>query len=565
MYPSSSMIDKIIETHNDPIADVVRFCASDKVPTNIFNVLTDNCPAKYARDITKTSSDIIFNTFGKQLEEKYPKLSDDIKQEWVFDRVMEAGSYLRIASVRNTRTKDVDTLLKAVIAFGLMLEVNNHQIGKYSGLINFKRNAKEGLTDTLIRRDSLSIGIVDRLVETVGSIDDTGWILHNPLWKDTLSKMEKGFFILKAFLHAAILSHTISDEVCEQILEVDRDTILSDTETFINLKEDDHTSARDIRKFMSRIEHYTTDMPANRLALTTFTKSHEDFIHVHQQIFGKRFEGLEINILSESIDLEEWKFLRNLGEECSAEVAIYSEESPFSHTEFLINNHLRSLYNSPYSKMCKDNNISIPEMFPKALNHIKVALSDRVYASLVKRRFLSLNDNNIDLSHLYIKDRSHILLVIEDPEYQMRGLSLVNESLTFHMTTLKNTFFEREWYILEYFQERWNALKLFKPNKMDKSWKVFFKDRENRYRVRQFMFKLIESLYLEKDEEFKFQFDMTRFEFFNAIETMATMMSQAAHQEDLVDFLDNIPNLKQMVNITEMDQAIWIAPYHCIA
>lgn len=559
------MIDKIIETHNDPIADVVRFCASDKVPTNIFNVLTDNCPAKYAREVTKTSSDIIFNTFGKQLEEKYPRLSNDIKQEWVFDKVMEAGSYLRIASVRKTRPKDIDTLLKAVIPFGLVLEVNNHQIGKYSGLINFKRNVKEVFDDALIRRHSLSMGIVDRLIETVGSVDDSTWILHNPLWKDTLNKLDKGFFILKTFLHAAVLSHTITDDVCEQILEVDRETILSDTDMFIHLKEDENTSAKDIRKFMSRVEHYTTDVPVNRLALMTFSRSQEDFTDAHKQSFGKRFEGLESSTLPDNLDLDEWKFLRSLGEECSAEVSIYSEESPFSHTEFLINNHLRALYNSPYSQMCKDNGISIPEMFPKALTHIKVALTDRVYSSIVKRRFLSLHGNDIDLSHMYIKDRSYILLVIEDPEHQMRGLSLFNEALTFHMTTLKTTFFEREWFILEYFQERWNALNLFKPNKMDKSWKAFFRDSENRYRVRQFLFKLLESLYLEKDEEFKFQFDMTRFEFFNVIETMATMMSQEAHQEDLIDFLDNIPNLKQMVNITEMDQAIWIAPYHCIA
>jgi hypothetical protein len=565
MYSNSPLIDRIIEAPDNSTSDIVRFCASDRVSVNIFDVLKNNCPADYARDISKNASETLFSKFGKHLEIKYPNLPQDIKQEWVFDTVLEAGTYLRIASLRKTTPSDVEKLLKAIVPFGLILEVNNHQIGKYSGLVNFRKNMSVILQDSPIRRHNLSIGIIDRLVETVGSIEDSTWIFHNSLWKDTLSKIDKGFFILKAFLHTAILAHTLTEAGCLELIEVSRETVLNDVASFISLKEDPSASVKDLKKFFSTIEHYITDIPVNRLAFLAFAKSQEEFKLAHYQNFGNLFDSREFLTLPEEIDLPEWKFLRELGDDCSAEVVIFSEEYPVCHAEFLVNNHLIKLCSSPYAQTCKDNNITIPTSSPKSQITAKVALTDRIYSSIVKRRFLTFHDNDLELAHVYNQEKSHILLVIEDPTYQMRGLSLFNESLTFHMTSLKETFFEREWEILEYFQEQWNALKLFKPNKMKKSWKSFFNDRENRYTVRQFLFKLIESLYLEKDDEFKFQFDMTRFEFFNVIETLATMMSQEANEEDLIQFFESVPHLKQMMNITQMDQNLWTAPYRYLA
>lgn len=559
----SSVTEKIIFEEKDGLSDLIRYCISDKVPCNILDVLRDNSPAKYAQDISKSCGEKIFDKFNNAAD---TTISREFKQAWTFDRLVEAGSLLRIAEVRKTQVKDAKHLLKALSPYMLVIDTPDWHVGKYAGLVGFSDNIKTSFEENSVRRDTHSIGTLDRLLRTVGSLENKQWFLHNPLWNKTLNSTTRGLFIIKAFLHAAMLSHTVSDKTCEELLEVSRDDVVRDVEHFIDLVEDPNTDSRDIRRFLNQVEHYTTDVPTNRIAAVAFTRSYENFKEEHHRAFGDRFENSFRNILPEEFDSPEWIFLRGLGEECSAEMVIVSsDETPLTHTEFLTNNHLTDLYNSPFIDQCRKSNISIPEMFPKSLRTIKCAIADRVYKSLVKRRFMNMRNNDSELSEQYVCDRSSILLVIEDPEDQMKGLSLVSDLLNFHRERLKETFTEREYLLLAWMENVWNGLKMFsKPNKMDKTWKSYLSDPEHRRYFRQFFFKVLEALYLEKDEEFLYHFDMTRYEFSSCTETFCILLSHKADKKSLNDFFESVPELKSSINVNEWDQMIWLAPYNYI-
>lgn len=558
MINSPKIIEEHIDTSQDDIFKIIRYCASDKVPNTIFSVLGDLSPVDYAKAISKSHGIKIFDLFSSN-DKKTPS---DVKEGWTFDKLVEVSSLVRIAEVRTTLIKDSLSLLQAIIPYSLIIENSNKGASRYSGLINFKENIETTFKEIAIRRDTHSIGMIDRFVNSIGSSKDPNWILYNKDWKDVLSNREFGFFILRCFLHAVILSHTVDDKICKEMVEVDRETVIRDIFDFLELRENPKATQKDIRKFLNQIEHYTTDVPINTIAFFTFTQHFEAFKQTHDKHFGNRFLSFIKNPLKEEHDRPEWKFLRSLGSQFSPEEVIRTEESPLSQCEYLIANHFEKIFNSPYTELCLAKGVNIPAKFDVHDKYTKAALKDRLAQSLTLRRFLDFRNDDLELAEGYVKDKSYFLLVVEDDALNMRGLSIVKETLEYYIKELKNTFYEREYLIIANLIDCWDRLNLFKPNKMNKSWKALFARHDNRGVLREFMFKVFEGLYIEKDEEFQFNFHMTRYDFFTALDTFNYLLSKNDHVEDIIEFMNSIPNMKEPSNINRWDQLFWLAEYN---
>jgi len=262
------------------------------------------------------------------------------------------------------------------------------------------------------------------------------------------------------------------------------------------------------------------------------------------------------------LDRPEWKFLRSLSDDCAPEIVLEPGESPFQCSEFLIDEYLKEIYESPFIDLVRQSKIPVPNTFSLSDKRTKAVFKDVVYQSLVLRRFVDFKKDDREIALHYIQDKSYILLVIEDPGCNLRGLSIVSKCLNFHLSLLKETFFKREYHIVEDLIYSWDNLNFFKPNRMNKVWKEFFNNQINRFKLRQFFFKVFEALYLEKDEEFQFHFDMTRYEFFTCLDTFNLLLSQSEHPEDLTQFMDSIPFTKESIGINQWDQALWVSDYN---
>jgi len=466
MTSYSKIVEDSITKEQGRVFDLIRYCVSDKVPVNLLEVLNQKSPVEYAETISKSHGTRIYDLFENK------SLSKDLKEGWVFDKLIEAGCLLRIAEIRKTKIRDTHSLLKSIIPYTLIVKTSNEHVGRYTGLIDFEQNAKSAFEGITIRRHAKSMGSVDRLIQNVGSIEKSSFFLLNSLWKETLSKKDLGFFIFRTFLHAVLLSHTFTNDACEELLEVSRETILKDIDYFNYLIEDNDTTQKDIFSFLNQIEHYITDIPSNILAYTAFTRDFSDFRESHYKVFGDKFLSCKKNDLPEELDRSEWKFLRDLGDHCAPELILGATESPVEHTDYILDNHYKEIYESPFIDLVKRNNLPVPNTFSLSDKLTKSIFKDKVYQSLILRRFLDFRSDDPDLAHLYVKDKSYILLVIEDQESNTRGLSIVSECLKYYLTTMKKTFWEREYYLIEDLIRSWDDLKFFKPNRMDKTWKT---------------------------------------------------------------------------------------------
>lgn len=551
----------MIDTSSDTIVNIMRYCLSDRLDKNMEVVVQDHSPISYAQLMTKRHGKALFKTFGESLFTHTPKLTEDLKLAWVNDTLLESAAVYRVAQARIDKEDDVWEAIHYSLPYSLTLECRRSPTGTYTGLTKFRTNATQFFHQNILRRHLNSSGLLTRMTDCVGDMLSPKWIMYDPRWYKALHVKNEGHHILRSFLSAAMISHVLKDEFCTEVLETDRETVLRDVESFIYLREDETATVVEIVEFLANLEHYGYDVPQHNFTTTVFAGSFETFENRHQDLFGNKFSMAKFITLTDDCDIDEWRFLRELGDEFSPESVIVTDETPQALSDVIIKSHIKDIYNSPIAKTLGARGIKIPELFPKSSGWIRTALEDRLMQLMVMRRHIFLKQCDLESSTLYTTLTSHILLNVSD-ETERLGLSVVGECLEAQLEINIKNLSEREQVIVSTMIAGWGNLKLFSRNKMNKSWKKALANKETLGKLRQFMFFIIETLNINAIVDFSSYFTCSRVELFVYIETLGEYMLGDVVAEELSEFLNDIPQLQATALVDSWDHCVWGSPMH---
>lgn len=542
---------------SNTLAQIVRHQLNDKQVHSLTYVLGEQgSPIGYARRIVKQSKVRLFETFGQAIQEQFPHLSTPLKKAWEYDYLIEAGIVFRITHLYpNPGQKSKSLYVQALLAF-LLLEDDACPTSAFSGLPYFSNQAAFYLSssENIIAKDS-EFRLIQRLIATIGSINEPHWLLHQSEWYKALADHRDRLRTLRAFLYMTIVSAVMVPEHFKRLFEIDKTEFLSYAEDLVHLIEDDETTRADIVFFLNKVELICSDIPSNILSSGIF---HQPYRHCHRQLLGDT--DVTQGQISNGAQTPQWDFLNELDLYTSAHHCLEDGVALSPIVEELTDVVMTKDYKTflSYDAESYPTHKSTPRT--KVLS--RRAVSDRIHLTLVRRRILALKPTvePQDLNE-YLSSKAQIMLVDNNDTY--RGLSLLDYILTFNQRHYSSFMTEREMETASLLIWAWRQFG-YDQNKLTPAWSSYFDDPEIVTSFRKTMAVFIELLNTPRECDLVPLLGMTRDTIFQHIENLCELMLSSPTREEIYQFFTMMPDHVYASGLIFWDSLLWAAPFDVV-
>ena len=272
---------------HDP--DFMRHLLSDRVSLSLTKVIEEECsPLDYTHQLLQHDYASLYQHF---FAPHFPHLTlrNPFTKSLVFDRIITSAIVLRTSILRPHDIPEVIGFMIDAVPFLLQIDRPDIPGSRYSGLSHYANSAEAYIECNSKIFQCSDIQQLREVAYGVRDINDPSWILFDKGWRKTTSSPTR-LRQLRTFLHFALVSYVIPDEMLLGWFDMDRFTIISLMDHFVELRHHPKAKTGDREEFLDRVAFYLHPTLSNHFFHTLFQGSFTDFKSYHYQNYGDRFQ-----------------------------------------------------------------------------------------------------------------------------------------------------------------------------------------------------------------------------------------------------------------------------------
>ena len=558
MQHQSHVVDNVLEMYDHLAVRIIKYCLSDASPLSLDVILDETSyPKQYADEFMRKGWRSLFQFIIAQHPNKLD-IPEVYRKLFIYDHLLFAGAVFRISKMRPGFENTSVSLFSSGMQYALMIESNHGETCNYAGLSYYHTYTKALFDSYGLGCDIDSVPQLRRFAETVGDISNKSWILRDSDWESAITKNRETLVGFRAFLYAAAISGVTQDDYVENGLGVPRSTLLKDVDTFIALRDDEDTTPRDIRRFINRIEHYSSDLQDHDLIgpmlLGPFSAA--------KQAHDARFRpGQSQKQVPAPIPVYDLSILETFNPSYAIERVLQSDKDPISFSRHIAENHGDAIYSSLISQLYTRTGAVMPPAEDFSDIWTISLISDVIHSALIEERVVDTTDNDRNDIAVYIQSTQHLLLNFID-EQEIMGLSLVSSILRFQSDMNSQDLTDDEFERIRLLSQVWEDIAPFDREGLSESHRRLLDDVLIRAKLRVFFYTTVEAINVTNMVPFEKVIGCSRQAFFDYLEKLTFFLKSETTVETMQSFLADVPPLFGTVMLENQDKMQWVLPFN---
>lgn len=291
MTQTLSALDFLINEVDEDRATHLRFCLSDQAAVNISGVIEGSqTPLQYAIEMMAKSKASLM----RRSIESTPLISSAcsiLQQAKVFDELVTNAGLYRTLTLRNGSLADSACVIAASDMFLLSMRIDKPDVADYSGLAYYENMALHFIEWMKDEFYTSNTHLLTNFIKQVEDADQPHWILYDAYWSKALVYKKEKLQAFRAFLYAAVASHSLNNADVLAHFGLTRSQIFDLMLEFIDLRDDPNTSLQDIQNFISHLGLHFYDISVSMFFAHLLDTPFNIFAEIHDDKFGSKSGG----------------------------------------------------------------------------------------------------------------------------------------------------------------------------------------------------------------------------------------------------------------------------------
>jgi len=546
----------------DRLGDYIRFCMTDKVMTSINVVVeTDTTPMEYARILVDHDFDTVHREF---FSDRVNPLQFDniigekgldrlIAEAYIYDYTIIAASVFRLSQFRYMTTESItdggvedSNIFSSTLLYLTTLFDSNCVYSHYSGLSEFKSICDLFINALSYSKEGIEIGFMDRFSSNVSIITKTDWILYDPIWGDVLLGHPHRLKKFRQFLYIAVIGNLFDEMFMTNMFSTTRDKLELDMLAFIDLREDKTTNKQDVIDFLRSIEKHTSSFIENMIFYSLLQLPFSTFkeYYLRSNSTNAIDGGVEDSNPLESLNDS---FHTHLSELWNPDEVISGDITPVDYVHQLYTEHRDIILQGPIKQHYIDLQVPVSDDVDTQTTVVSGSIKDYSLLALLYARYKHIDPTD---AFYDVKNTAHLLLILEDESI---GFSVISWVLPFHAHKNAHKLNDDQIEIINEMMNVLDEISISFTTQMDRHWVDLLDDLEVRTHLRAMFFMIMESFYIENDDDYEKHVDISKDEFYDFLQLFTKTISEDCTKSELMRTLEKAPVLLDTAMINERD------------